>query len=106
MKKPKRHVAPDQEHIVCKLMKSLNGSKQAPKQWNEKIDKVMLSNAYLINGADKCISNKFDNNERVIICLYIDDLFIFGTRLEVVLDTKRFLSSKFDMKDMGEAMSF
>jgi hypothetical protein len=35
--------------------------------------------------------------------LYVDDLLIFETSLEVVLDTKRFLSSKFDMKDMGEA---
>jgi len=35
--------------------------------------------------------------------LYVDDLLIFETSLEVVLDTKRFLSYKFDMKDMGEA---
>jgi hypothetical protein len=30
------------------------------------------------------------------------DLLIFGTSLEVVHNTKKFLSSKFYMKDMGE----
>jgi hypothetical protein len=29
---------------------------QAPKQWHENFDKVMLSNAHLINGASKCIA--------------------------------------------------
>ena len=29
-------------------------------------------------------------------------MLIFGTNLEIVNDTKSFLSSNFDMKDMGE----
>ena len=33
--------------------------------------------------------------------MYIDDIFIFGISLSVV--HKRFLVSRFDMKDMGEA---
>jgi hypothetical protein len=66
-------------------------------------DKVMLSNVYVINGADKRIYSKFNNNESVIICLYADDLLIFGTSLDVVHNTKRFLGSNFDMKDMGGA---
>ena len=39
----------------------------------------------------------------VVICLYVDDMLIFGTSLEVVWETKKFLGSKFDMKDLGEA---
>ena len=62
----------------------------------------MLSNAYVINGADKCIYSKFNNNEGVVTCLYVDDLLIFGTSLDVVHNTKRFLGFNFDMKDMGE----
>ena len=30
-------------------------------------------------------------------------MLIFGTSLEVVCETKKFLGSKFDMKDLGEA---
>ena len=40
---------------------------------------------------------------RVVICLYVDDMLIFGTSLEVVCETKKFLGPKFDMKDLGEA---
>ena len=63
----------------------------------------MLTHGYVIYGADKCIYSKFINNEGVIICLYIDDLLIFGTSLNVVHDAKHFLASNFDMKDLGEA---
>ena len=47
---------------------------------------------------DKCIYNKVNNNEGVIICLYVDDLLICETSHNVVHDTKCFLASKFDMK--------
>ena len=49
------------------------------------------------------IYSKFINNKGVIICLYVDDLLIFGTSLDVVHDAKHFLASNFDMKDLGEA---
>ncbi|KAL6337961.1 hypothetical protein AAG906_005928 [Vitis piasezkii] len=50
----------------------------------------------------KCIYNKYEDNTCVVICLYVDDMLIFGTSLEVVCETKKFLGSKFDMKDLGE----
>ena len=92
-----------QEHKVCKLVKSLYGLKQAPKQWHQKFDKVVLANGYKINESDKCIYSKFENGKGVIICLYVDDMLIFGTDLEQVEETKKFLSNNFEMKDMGGA---
>nr|KAJ0209090.1 hypothetical protein LSAT_V11C400189260 [Lactuca sativa] len=54
--------------------------------------------------ADKCVYSKFDTSGKgVMICLYVDDMLIFGTDLEEVDKTKKFLSSGFNMKDMGEA---
>ncbi|GKF76890.1 zinc finger, CCHC-type containing protein, partial [Tanacetum coccineum] len=37
------------------------------------------------------------------ICLYFDDMLIFGTDQNQVDKTKKFLSSKFSIKDIGEA---
>ncbi|GJR83535.1 zinc finger, CCHC-type containing protein [Tanacetum coccineum] len=92
------------EHKVCKLVKSLYGLKQAPKQWHQKFDKVMLSSGFHLNQSDKCVYSKFDNSGKgVIICLYVDDMLIFGTAQNQVDKTKKFLSSRFSMKDMGEA---
>ena len=39
----------------------------------------------------------------MIICLYVDDMLIFGTNSKEVEKTKCFLFFKFSMKDMGEA---
>ncbi|GJW94798.1 zinc finger, CCHC-type containing protein [Tanacetum coccineum] len=47
---------------------------------------------------------KFDEiSKGVIICLYIDDMLIFGTDQVHVDMTKEFLSSRCFVKDMGEA---
>ena len=37
------------------------------------------------------------------MCLYVDDILIFGTNIDVINEVKSFLSKSFDMKDLGEA---
>ncbi|GJV47538.1 zinc finger, CCHC-type containing protein [Tanacetum coccineum] len=104
MNQPQGFIMPGNENKVCKLIKSLYGLKQAPKQWHQKFNRVVLTNGYLLNQADKCVYNKFDETGKwVIICLYVDDILIFGTDQVQVDLTKEFLSSGFSMKDMGEA---
>ncbi|GKA87333.1 zinc finger, CCHC-type containing protein [Tanacetum coccineum] len=104
MKQPEGFVMPGNEHKVCKLVKLLYGLKQAPKQWHQKFDEVVLSNGFHLNQSDKCVYSKFDSSGKgVIICLYVDDMLIFETDQNQVDQTKKFLSSKFSMKDMGEA---
>ena len=88
---------------VCKLVKSLYGLKQALKQWHNKFDHVLVTNGYSINNGDKCIYIKYEDNTYVVTYLYVDDMLIFGTSLEVVCETKKFRGFKFDMKDLGEA---
>nr|GFA72174.1 zinc finger, CCHC-type [Tanacetum cinerariifolium] len=104
MKQPEEFVMPGNEHKVCKLVKSLYGLKQAPKQWHQKFDEVVLSSGFYLNQSDKGVYSKFDDSGKgVIICLYVDDMLIFGTDQNQVDKTKKFLSSRFSMKDMGEA---
>ncbi|GJY29826.1 zinc finger, CCHC-type containing protein [Tanacetum coccineum] len=74
MNQPQGFIMPSNENKMCKLIKSLYGLKQAPKQWHQKFNKVVLSNGYLLNQAEKYVNL-----------------------------TKEFLSSRFSMKDMGEA---
>ena len=107
MKQPEGFVLKGQENKVCKLfklVKSLYGLKQAPKQWHQKFDETILSFGFKLNQADKCVYSKFDNHGNgVIICLYVDDMLIFGTSIVHIQETKDFLSKSFQMKDMGEA---
>jgi hypothetical protein len=39
----------------------------------------------------------------VILCLYVEDILIFGTRLDVINEIKTFLCQSFDMNDLDEA---
>ena len=102
MVQPPGFVVPGQEHKVCKLKKSLYGLKQAPKQWYEKFHKTILSFGFIVNRADACVYSKMFGSDCVIVCLYVDDMLIFGTHIDAINETKRFLSSQFEMKDMGE----
>ncbi|GJZ06505.1 zinc finger, CCHC-type containing protein, partial [Tanacetum coccineum] len=104
MNQPQGFIMPGNKNKVCKLIKSLYRLKQAPKQCHQKFNEVVLSNGYLLNQADKCVYSKFNKTGKgVIICLYVDDMLIFGTDQVQVDLTKEFLSSRFSMKDMGEA---
>ncbi|GJV44957.1 zinc finger, CCHC-type containing protein [Tanacetum coccineum] len=103
MSQPQCFIMTGNEKKVCKLIKSLYGLKHTPKQWHQNFDEKVLSNGYLINQPNKCIYSKFDGSGKgVIICLYVDDILIFGTDQAQVDMTKEFLSSRFSMKDMGE----
>jgi hypothetical protein len=85
------------ESKVCKLLKSLYGLKQAPKQWHEKFDRTLTSAGFVINEADRCVYYHHGGGHRVILCLYVDDILIFGTNIDVINDVKSFLSKSFDM---------
>nr|GEZ09086.1 zinc finger, CCHC-type [Tanacetum cinerariifolium] len=104
MNQPQGFIMPGNENKVYKLIKSLYGLKQVPKQWYQKFNEVVLYNGYLLNQADKCVYSKFDESGKgFIICLYVDNMLIFGTGQVQIDLTKKFLSSRFFMKDMGEA---
>nr|AAL31047.1 putative polyprotein [Oryza sativa Japonica Group] len=58
---------------------------------------------FAVNEADKCVYYRHGGGEGVILCLYVDDILIFETNLEVINEVKSFLSQNFDMKDLGVA---
>ena len=51
----------------------------------------------------KCVYTKIVRDVCIIVCLYVDDMLILGTNIEVIKSTKRILSNNFDMKDLGIA---
>jgi hypothetical protein len=89
--------------MVCKLLKSLYGLKQAPKQWHEKFDRTLTYVGFVVNEADTCVYYRYGGGEGVILCLYVDDVLIFGTSLNVIKEVKDLLSNNFKVKDLGEA---
>jgi hypothetical protein len=62
----------------------------------------VTSTGIVVNEADTCVYYHFAGGG-VILCLYDDDILIFGTNINVINDVKSFLSQHFDMKDLVEA---
>jgi hypothetical protein len=58
---------------------------------------------FVVNEADTCVYYHFDGGEGVVICLYVDDILILGTNINVINYVITFMSQHFDMKDLGEA---
>ena len=79
IEQPEGFSALGQERKVYKLVKSLYRLQQAPKQWHEKFDNVMMSLEFQINKCDKCVYVKNTEHGYVIVCLYVDDMLIVGS---------------------------
>jgi len=90
MDQPDGFVTSGEKGKVCKLLKSLYGLKQAPKQLHEKFDRTLTSAGFAVNEADKCVYYRFGWGEGVILCLYVDDILILGTSLDVIKEVKNF----------------
>ena len=55
-----------------------------------------------MNEVDRCVYYCYGGGEGVILCLYVDDILIFGTSLNLIKEVKDFLSERFEMKDLWE----
>jgi hypothetical protein len=102
MTQPDGFVVNSQEDKVCKLLKSLYGLNEATKQWHEKFDVTLISAGFSVNEVDQCVYYRHGGGQGVILCLYVNDIMIFGTSLDVINEVKTFLCQSFDMKDPGE----
>ena len=103
MKQPDGFVVKGNEHLVCKLKKSVYGLKQSSRSWNDKHLKKM---GFKQSSYDPCIYVLNSGGEIVIIAVYIDDIIIAGNTEEIVQQYIKEIAEKFDMTDMGTLHHF
>ncbi|RVW25234.1 Retrovirus-related Pol polyprotein from transposon TNT 1-94 [Vitis vinifera] len=103
MVQPENFESNDSKQLVCRLKRSIYGLKQASRQWYRKFDQVITSFGFKENTVDQCIYLKFSGSKFIILVLYVDDILLASSDVGLLHETKRFLSSKFDMKDLGNA---
>ena len=104
MEQPEGHraVGAQADH-VWKLNKSLYGLKQAGRAWNHKIHAALLDLDFASLHSDSCVYVKRDGGNVIYVLVYVDDLLLATNDMAQLNATKAALSSRFDMKDMGEA---
>ena len=68
-----------------------------------KFDSTIRKFRFQENIEDNCVYAKFKNRKYIFLVLYVDDILLASSDVNLLLETKKFLSSKFDMKDLGKA---
>ena len=102
MKQPKGFFMEVKENMGCRLRKSIYGLKKASREWNLKFNETIKKFGFNENVEDNCIYTKFKSGRYIFLILYVDDILLARSDASLLLETKNFLSSNFDMKDLGE----
>ena len=103
MMQSKGFIAKNQEHMVCKLKRSIYGLKQASRSWNIRFDQAIKSFGFEKNLDEPCVYKRHRDKVVMFLVLYVDDILLIGNDVGVMSSIKIWLSSQFDMKDLGKA---
>ena len=103
MVQPKGFIAKNQEHMVCKLKDPFYGLKEASRSWNIKFDQAIKSFGFEQNLDEPCVCKRHQDKVVMFLVLYFDDILLIGNDVGVISSVKVWLSSQFELKDLGEA---
>ena len=88
---------------MCKLQKFIYGLKQASRSWNIKFDQLVKSFGFIQCPDEPCVYKRHSENVVMFLILYVDDILLNGNDVGTLSSVKVWLSTQFDMKDLGEA---
>ena len=79
MKQPEGFLVKDQEHLVCRLRKSIYGLKQSPRCWNQALDAKLKLMVFKQSTSDTCIyTSTTESGGLFILVVYVDDILLAG----------------------------
>src|SRR5579859_352070 len=90
--------------MVCKLLRSLYGLKQASRVWNIQLHEFLIKIGFKRSNADTCL---YINTELgIVITIWVDDILIAGKSKQNIAKVKGQLAGAFRMKDLGQLNHF
>ena len=102
MQQPDGFIQKGQEHMVCKLQRSIYGLKQASRSWNIRFDQAIKSLGFIQNIDEPCVYKKIQGEFVAFLVLCVDNILLIGNDIGVLTTIKIWLAKQFDMKDLGE----
>ncbi|CAN1266422.1 Retrovirus-related Pol polyprotein from transposon TNT 1-94 [Linum perenne] len=91
---------------VCKLVKSLYGLKQASRQWFVKLSSALKSEGFKQSAADHSVFIYSTMADMVVLLVYVDDIILAGSSLQLIEEIKGKLHLHFKIKDLGKLKYF
>ena len=102
MEQPPGYIKKGEEHVVCKLRRSLYGLKQSSRCWNTVFKQYMESINFKPCTVDPCIFVTGEGADLTIVAVYVDDLIVITKTPETIKKIKETLAARFKMKDLGK----
>lgn len=99
---PRGFIVSGQKNEACKLLRSLYGLNQEPRECHENFDSRNPS-IWLKCDFVKCVYVKTFNNFYVILSLYVDYILILEKHIDIIHNIKNFMSDNSYMKDLSKA---
>jgi hypothetical protein len=69
--------------------------------WYQKFDTYILSFGFLRSKVDHCLYSKEESGRFIYVYLYVNDMLLIGNNMDAIKEVKKYLPSKFNMKDLG-----
>ncbi|CAI6007470.1 unnamed protein product [Closterium sp. NIES-65] len=87
---------------VCKLKKSIYGSKQAPRCWYQKLAAVLEEMGFRTSSCDESLSLKGEGEKLGLFLVSVDDILLFSSSMKEIQKVQQQLMENFKCKNLGE----
>lgn len=91
---------------VYLLKKALYGLKQAPRAWYSRIDEYLSKLGFVKSLSESTSYINGDQANFIVISLYVDDLLVTSSNVELIQQFKDDMMQVFEMTDLGEMSYF
>ncbi|GAA0187190.1 transmembrane signal receptor [Lithospermum erythrorhizon] len=106
VKQPAGFVHLDYPAHHCLLSKSLYGLKQAPRAWFQQLSGYLLSQGFTQSKTYPSLFTFFQGSNTIYFLLYVDDIIVTRSSLELLNRFIAQLDAKFSLNDLGNSKFF
>ena len=106
MEQPEGFVVKGQEKKVYKLLKALNGLKEAAIAWNKQANKSLKKLGFQRCLSDTGVYVMTQNNSTLVVVLYVDDVLFMGNNKSLIVEKKQAFMKMWECRDLGPIFEY
>lgn len=106
MRQPPGYAVAGKEELVCRLIKSIYGLKQAARCWHRALHAVLVKLGFRQCQADSCLYVRRDGRITIFLLVYVDDLLVGCVDPAKIGEVYEALKKELDIVNLGAVKHF